>query len=42
VLLLAACSTAEAPTTSSTEPTHAYIATVEITNTDTRDAIEAA
>jgi len=41
VLLLAACSTAEAPTTSSTEPTHAYIASVEITNTDTRDAIEA-
>ena len=40
-LLLAACSTAEAPTTTSTEPAHAYIANITITHTDTRDAIEA-
>ena len=41
VLLLAACSTAEAPITPSTEPAHAYIASVTISATDTRDAIEA-
>jgi len=46
-LLLAACSTAEAPITSS-EPTdatqaiHAYIASVTISDTDTREAIAAA